>query len=54
LDEQGKMLEQGEVLQVNPGRGWWEYATDTECQIVAEAWDLAGNRSKLVLKRADG
>jgi hypothetical protein len=45
----GEDAEQGEVLQMDPGRGWWQYATDIEGQIVAEAWDLAGDRSKLVL-----
>jgi hypothetical protein len=49
LDEEGKVLEKGEALHKNPKTKWWEYATDTDGQIVAEAWDLAGNRSKLVL-----
>ena len=49
LDEEGKVLEKGEAVRKNPKTKWWEYATHTEGQIMAEAWDLAGNRHKLVL-----
>lgn len=45
LDEAGKVVEQGEAVQLQPAAnpGWWEYAPHTEGQIAAEAWDLAGN-----------
>jgi hypothetical protein len=28
--------------------GWWEYAVHVDGEIVAEAWDLAGNVGRLV------
>ena len=51
LDEKGRILEQGEAVQVDASKksGWWKYATDTAGQIVAEAYDLAGNKTQLVL-----
>jgi hypothetical protein len=45
LDEQGKVLEQGEAgLQDNH---LWNYALSAEGKIRVEAWDLAGNRTKV-------
>jgi len=51
LDEEEKIVERGEALQIEPvtNPGWWEYATITAGQIVAEAWDLAGNVGKASL-----
>ena len=47
LDEEGKTLEQGEAMQQGSKTGWWEYVIHAEGKIVAEAWDLAGNKTKL-------
>jgi hypothetical protein len=48
MDEEGKVLEQGEARQANAE--WWEYPSgNTEGTIEATAWDLAGNRTKFVL-----
>ncbi len=42
LDEDGRVLEQGEALQ---GRGdWWEYMPSTAGKVVVEARDLPGNK----------
>ena len=42
LDEEDKVLEQGEALQ---GRGdWWEYAPSSNGKVMAEARDLPGNK----------
>jgi len=52
LDENGRVLEQGEAIQRNPeiGPEWWEYVSSTEGQtIVAEARDLADNNTKSAL-----
>jgi hypothetical protein len=45
LDAEGKVLEQGEAIQIK-GSEWWEYASLKEGNAVAEAWDLAGNGVK--------
>jgi hypothetical protein len=53
LDAEGKALEQGEAGQADPSSGsgwpsassgWWEYVSSKEGRMVAEAWDLAGNK----------
>ena len=49
LDKQGKTLEQGEAVQQGSKAGWWEYVAHSEGKVVAEAWDLAGNRTRLVV-----
>ena len=49
LDETGKVLEQGEAVRVDATTGWWVYDSNAHGQIAAEAWDLAGNMSRLVL-----
>jgi len=49
LDEEGKTLEEGEAVQRGSIAGWWEYIIHSEGKIVAEAWDLAGNRTRLVI-----
>ncbi len=41
LDEQGKMLEQGEA--VTQDGHWWDYTANAEGQIKVEVWDAAGN-----------
>jgi hypothetical protein len=47
LDDQGTVLEKGEVLRVEGD--WWEYApSSTGKTITVEAWDLAGNVTKAV------
>ena len=51
LDAEGRVLEQGQAVQIDPstrfasgqGSGWWEYVSLKEGKAVAEAWDLAGN-----------
>ena len=52
LDEKGKVLEEGDAVQVDPELRpeWWEYASNTEGQVVAEAWDLAGNCTRSALQ----
>ena len=46
LDEAGTVLEYGEAIRAE--ENWWEFATHTEGKtIVAEAWDLAENVTKL-------
>jgi hypothetical protein len=49
LDEEGKMLEQGEAVQHGSKTGWWEFNLHSEGKLVAEAWDLAGNKTTLTL-----
>ena len=42
LDENGRVLEQGEALQ---GRGdWWEYVPSAAGKVLVEARDLPGNK----------
>ena len=41
LDAEGKVLEQGQAVQVEAN--WWEYVSSNEGKVVAETWDLAGN-----------
>ena len=48
-DEEGKTLEQGEAVQQGPKTAWWEYVTHAEGRVLAEAWDLAGNKTTLTL-----
>ena len=50
-DQTGKVLEAGGAVQAKPSTnsGWWQYVSNVEGKIVAEAWDLAGNVGKLVL-----
>ena len=48
LDGENRLLETGEAVRGEDG--WWEFASQTEGKtIVAEAWDLPGNVTKLVL-----
>jgi len=48
MDEEGKVLEQGEAVQANAE--WWEYpSSNTEGTVEATAWDLAGNRTVAAL-----
>lgn len=52
LDEKGEVLEQGFAIQRDPELcpEWWEYASHSKCgTILAEAWDLAGNRTESAL-----
>lgn len=45
LDEEGNVVEKGEGIK---GEGdWWEVVCASEGKIIAEAWDLAGNRVKM-------
>jgi hypothetical protein len=46
-DEDGKTLEKGDGIRREGD--WWEYVSNTQGSILAEAWDLAGNVAKLVL-----
>ncbi|HLF74377.1 MAG TPA: hypothetical protein VI524_08530 [Anaerolineales bacterium] len=51
LDERGQVLEEGEASRGDPELRpeWWEYRPNAEGRtIIAEAWDLAGNRSELI------
>lgn len=53
LDEQGHILEAGEASQVDAAAnpGWWEYTPQEAGQTVAEAFDLAGNQTRIALER---
>ena len=46
--EDGSVLERGLALQA--AENWWEYVTFTEGKrVMAEAWDLPGNRAHFLL-----
>ena len=45
LDEDGNVVERGEATKGDDD--WWEYVTNTNGKVLAEAWDLAGNRAKM-------
>ncbi|RPI91943.1 MAG: hypothetical protein EHM40_14410 [Chloroflexi bacterium] len=48
LDQEGNVVEKGEGVR---GEGdLWEYASRAQGQVMAEAWDLAGNRVSLVVE----
>jgi hypothetical protein len=47
LDKEDKVLEEGDALQVDEKR--WEYATNVDGKVEAEARDLAGNKTKSVI-----
>jgi|SRR5215208_466332 len=48
LDQEGKVVEKGEGIR---GKGdWWEYRFNAQGKILAEAWDLAGNKASLVVE----
>jgi len=47
LDGQGKTLEQGQAVPIK--ESWWEYVTMREGQIRIEAFDHAGNVTKIDL-----
>jgi len=49
LDEDEKVLEHGEAVQQGSKTGWWDYSPHSEGKIVAEAWDLAGNKTTMTL-----
>jgi hypothetical protein len=44
LDEEGKVLEQGQAVQAEAN--WWEYVSSKEGKMMANAWDLVGNEVK--------
>ncbi len=47
LDEEGEIRERGEGVR---GEGdWWEYVPSADGQVIAEAWDLAGNKVSLLI-----
>ena len=48
LDEAGQLLEQGEAVR---GEGdWWEFATTAAgAMLIAEAWDLPGYVTRLII-----
>ena len=49
FDGGGSVLERGSATQA--AENWWEYASFTEGKsIMAEAWDLPGNRALLALE----
>ena len=51
LDSESRVLETGEAVREQDG--WWVFASQTEGRtIVAEAWDLPGNVTKLALECA--
>jgi hypothetical protein len=48
LDDENRVLETGEA--VRDEEDWWEFASRAEGKtVIAEAWDLPGNVTKLVL-----
>lgn len=44
MDEQEKVLEQGQAQQVN--ETIWEYSAQATGRIIVEAWDLPGNKTR--------
>ncbi len=49
LDEESRVLETGDAVQATVG--WWEFASSAQGKtVIAEAWDLPGNVTKLVLE----
>jgi hypothetical protein len=52
LDDEGKVVEKGEAVKVDPSThsGWWKYVTNVNGKVIAEAWDLAGNVGEGVLE----
>ena len=44
LDEKGKVLEKGNAVKADGN--WWEYVTNANGKVIAEAWDLAGNMER--------
>ena len=48
LDAEGKVVEKGEARKVESD--WWEFVSGAEGKVMAEAWDLAGNRVSLVVE----
>lgn len=50
LDEEGKIIEEGEGLRGNGN--WWEYLPDLTGKIITvQAWDMAGNVTKFEYER---
>lgn len=45
MDEQEKMLEQGQAQQVN--QAIWEYSAQATGKVIVEAWDLPGNKTRV-------
>jgi hypothetical protein len=41
MDEKGKIMEKGNAVKADGD--WWEYVTNANGKVLAEAWDLAGN-----------
>lgn len=46
-DQEGRIVERG--VGIRREGDWWEYVSNTEGKIVAEAWDLAGNCTESAL-----
>ena len=51
-NEEGAIVETGEAKPEDPRKspsvaGWWEYAAQANGKVMAEAWDLPGNVSRL-------
>jgi hypothetical protein len=44
LDEQGKIVEQGQATQVN--ETFWEYIAQSVGRVIVDAWDLPGNKTR--------
>jgi hypothetical protein len=42
LDAEGHVLEKGEGIRAEGD--WWDYVCNTNGKVIAEAWDLAGNK----------
>ena len=45
LDEEGNVMEKGDAIQCEDD--WWEYVTNAKGKLIAEAWDLAGNKVRM-------
>jgi hypothetical protein len=48
LDEARKVIEKGEAVKADGD--WWEYVTNANGKVMAEAWDLARNEVKERMK----
>jgi hypothetical protein len=47
LDAEGKVVEKGEGRRREGD--WWEYVSSAQGKVMAEAWDLAGNKVSLIV-----
>jgi hypothetical protein len=47
-NEKGRLLESGDAKQVR--KDWWEYIPKAKGRVSASAWDIPGNKVRVVLE----